>query len=154
MNNVLKIAGVAAMGVLSLAGCANEAYNGNTYSGSEAMGAQSVSYGTITGIRGVQIKDQNSGFGGLGGGVLGGFLGNAVGGGHGRDITTVLGALGGAVAGNQVENGARHTNGMEVQVQRDDGKNLVIVQAADNSFKKGQRVRLIGSGSEIRVAPY
>ncbi|WP_025732668.1 glycine zipper 2TM domain-containing protein [Carnimonas nigrificans] len=154
MKTALKIFGVAAMSALSLAGCANNAYNGNTYSGSEAMSGQSVSYGTITSIRAVQIQDDTSGFGGLGGGVLGGFLGNALGGGSGRSILTAAGAVGGAVAGNSIERSAQNTNAMEVQVERDDGKNVVVVQAADNSFSKGQRVRLVGSGSKLRVVHY
>lgn len=155
MKKNLKLAGVALLATLALGGCANEAYNGNTYQGGQVMGAQSVSYGTITDIRAVQIQDSdNKGLGAIGGGVLGGVAGNAFGKGTGRSIMTVVGALGGALAGNKVQGAAQHTNGMEVQVKRDDGQNLAIVQAADNSFKVGQRVRLIGAGTDLRVAPY
>ncbi|MGJ8525528.1 Outer membrane lipoprotein SlyB [Halomonadaceae bacterium LMG 33818] len=155
MKAGLKMAGVALLATLALGGCANEAYNGNTYSGSTVMGAQAVSYGTITSIRGVKIQDQDkNGFGALSGGVLGGFLGHVFGNGSGRDLATAAGAVGGALVGNQVQNSTQNTNGMEVQVKRDDGQSLVIVQAADNSYHVGQRVRLIGSGSQVRVAPY
>ncbi|ANF58683.1 glycine zipper 2TM domain-containing protein [Halotalea alkalilenta] len=154
MNRYIKIAAVAALGSIALAGCANQPYSGNTYSGAQAQTAQSVSYGTITGIRPVTIQDDSSGFGGIGGAVLGGLLGNQVGGGSGRTIATAVGAIGGAVAGNRVEGSMDRTAGMEVQVQRDDGQNLVIVQQADNTYQVGQRVRLVGSGTSLRVAPY
>lgn len=154
MKRYLTMAAAAAMGVMTLGGCANEPYNGNNYTGAQAGQAQSVSYGTITAIRAVKIEGNgNNMLGGIGGAVLGGILGHQVGGGGGNTIATAIGALGGAWAGNRVEASSDRTNGMEVQVKRDDGKNLVIVQQADNTYLVGQRVRVIGSGTNVRVAP-
>ena len=154
MKRYLTLAAVTAMGAMTLGGCANEPYNGNNYTGAQAGQAQSVSYGTITAIRAVKIESNGtSGFGGVGGAVLGGLLGHQVGGGSGQTIATAIGALGGAVAGNRVEASSDRTNGMEVQVKRDDGRNVVVVQQADNTYLVGQRVRLIGSGTNLRVAP-
>lgn len=154
MKRYLTLAAMAAVGAMTLGGCANEPYNGNNYTGAQAGQAQSVSYGTITAIRAVKIEGNGtSGFGGIGGAVLGGLLGHEVGGGGGKTIATAIGALGGAWAGNRVEGSTDRTNGMEVQVKRDDGQNLVVVQQADNTYLVGQRVRLIGSGTNIRVTP-
>lgn len=156
MKRLLTLAAVSAIGVMTLGGCANEPYSGNTYSGAQAGQAQSVSYGTITAIRAVKIQGKESdgiSLGNISGAVIGGLLGHQVGGGSGNTIATALGAIGGAVAGNRVEGSMDRTNGMEVQVKRDDGQNLAIVQQADNTYVVGQRVRIIGSGSNVRVAP-
>ena len=154
MKRYLTLAAVAAMSTITLGGCANEPYNGNNYTGAQAGQAQSVSYGTITAIRAVKIEGNGtSGFGGISGAVLGGLLGHQVGGGSGKTIATAIGAIGGAWSGNRVEASSNRTNGMEVQVKRDDGQNLVVVQQADNTYLVGQRVRVIGSGTNVRVAP-
>ncbi|GHC31302.1 glycine zipper 2TM domain-containing protein [Aidingimonas halophila] len=151
---------VLAISMLTLAGCANTSpYSGDVYRGSQAGTAQTVSYGTITAIRPVQIQadDQNSGvLGGLGGAVIGGLLGNQVGGGSGRTIATAAGAIGGSVAGRKIEDTANRANALEIEVQRDNGENVVVVQRPDRagSLDVGQRVRLIGSGANMTVAPY
>lgn len=157
MKRLMTLAAVSALGALTLGGCANEPYSGNTYSTAQVGQAQSVSYGTITAIRAVKIqgKDKdNLNFGSIGGAVIGGLLGNQVGGGSGKDIATAVGAIGGAFAGNRVNGSSDNTNGMEVQVKRDDGKNFVIVQQADNTYVVGQRVRILGDNQGgMRVAP-
>ncbi len=149
---------LVALGALTLAGCANTApYSGDVYRGSQAQTAQTVSYGTITALRRVQIQadDPNSGaIGGLGGAVIGGLLGNQVGGGSGRTLATAAGAIGGSVAGKKIEDSANRVAAWEMEIRRDNGQSVVVVQKADRAFQVGQRVRLIGSGSSLSVAPY
>ncbi len=48
----------------------------------------------------VTTKKQSSGIATLGGAALGGYLGSKVGGGSGKKVATVLGAIGGGVIGN------------------------------------------------------
>ncbi|WP_106478627.1 outer membrane lipoprotein [Phytohalomonas tamaricis] len=148
---------VAALGLLTLGGCANsDIYSGNTYTGDQAKTARSVSYGTVTGVRPVTIQAGNAndtGLGSIGGAVIGGLLGNQFGGGSGRVLTTAAGALGGTVAGTKIEQNANQVDAYEIQVQRDDGQNVVVVQKADTPYQVGQRVRLIGSGNDLSVAP-
>ncbi|MCC5901079.1 MAG: glycine zipper 2TM domain-containing protein [Halomonas sp.] len=149
---------VAALSILTLAGCANTAgYSGDVYRGSQAQTGQSVTYGTIVAVRQVQIQAESRA-GGLigsgGGAVIGGLLGSQVGGGSGRQLATVAGALGGAVAGTAAEDAANRVNALEMEIRRDDGTDIVVVQRADRQFQAGQRVRLIGSGASISVAPY
>ncbi|ABE58655.1 MULTISPECIES: outer membrane lipoprotein [Chromohalobacter] len=146
------------IGALGIAGCANTSpYSGDVYRSGQAETAQSVTYGTITSVRQVQIQagEQNESIlGGLGGAVLGGLLGNQVGGGSGRTIATAAGAIGGSVAGSKVENAANRTNAWEIEIRRDSGDSIVVVQKADRDWQVGQRVRMIGSGANLSVAPY
>ncbi|SFU40504.1 glycine zipper 2TM domain-containing protein [Halomonas korlensis] len=149
---------VLALSALTLAGCANTSpYSGNVYSGNQAKSAQTVSFGTITALRQVQIQaDSRAGglLGSGGGAVIGGLLGNQVGGGSGRQLATVAGALGGAVAGTKAEESTNRVTAWEMEIRQDNGQNVVIVQKADQNYQVGQRVRLIGSGSNVSVAPY
>lgn len=149
---------IAALSILTLAGCANTSgYSGDVYRGSQAQTGQSVTYGTIVAVRPVQIQAESRAGGllGTGGGaVIGGLLGNQVGGGSGRQLATVAGALGGAVAGSATEEAANRVNALEMEIRRDDGTDVVVVQRADRQFQAGQRVRLIGSGASMSVAPY
>ncbi|MBS9404452.1 glycine zipper 2TM domain-containing protein [Halomonas sp. TRM85114] len=149
---------VLALSALTLAGCANTSpYSGNVYSGNQAKSAQTVSFGTITALRQVQIQaDSRAGglLGSGGGAVIGGLLGNQVGGGSGRQLATVAGALGGAVAGTKAEESTNRIAAWEMEIRQDNGQNVVVVQKADQNYQVGQRVRLIGSGSNVSVAPY
>jgi|GEM_PF-12570 len=149
---------VIAIGLLTLGGCANsDIYSGNVYTGDQAKRAQSVSYGTITSLRPVQIQAQDEGggvLGGLGGAVVGGLLGSQIGGGSGRAIATAAGAIGGSVAGKSIADNVDQIDAYEIEVRRDAGDSLIVVQKADTAFSVGQRVRLVGYGANLSVAPY
>ncbi|ATJ83452.1 glycine zipper 2TM domain-containing protein [Halomonas beimenensis] len=149
---------VLVMASLTLAGCANTApYSGNVYTGNQAKTAQSVSFGTITALRRVQIQaDSRAGgiLGSGGGAVIGGMLGNQIGGGSGRELATVAGVIGGAVAGTKIEETTNRIPAWEIEVRKDTGQTVVVVQKADQAFQVGQRVRLVGSGSRVSVVPY
>lgn len=149
---------VLAIGTLTLAGCANTApMGGNVYSSNQVGAEQSVRFGTIQALRQVQIQaDSRAGgiIGSGGGAVIGGLLGHQVGGGSGRTLATAAGAIAGTVAGSKIEESANRVTAWEMEIRRDDGMNVVVVQKADQAFQVGQRVRLIGSGRNISVAPY
>ncbi len=68
-----------------------------------AAAANCAECGVVESVREVDAKGLGSGLGAVGGGVLGGLLGNQVGAGRGKDVMTVVGVVGGAVAGNEVE---------------------------------------------------
>ncbi|MCM2972832.1 MULTISPECIES: glycine zipper 2TM domain-containing protein [Larsenimonas] len=141
----------------ALGGCANsDIYSGDVYSGQDAKTARYVHYGTVSQVRPVKIQAGNqndSGFGGIGGALLGGVLGSQFGGGSGRLLTSAVGAVGGAVAGSKIEQSANQVNAYEIQIQQDNGEQVVVVQKADHPYSVGQRVRLIGSGNDLSVAP-
>ncbi|UVK78889.1 MAG: hypothetical protein IGNPGNKH_00357 [Sodalis sp. Ffu] len=88
---------VVLMGTM-LVGCTNNStLSDDVYSASQAKQVQSVTYGTLVGVRPVQIQggEDSNVIGALSGAVLGGLLGNTVGGGTGRNLTTVAGTMAG-----------------------------------------------------------
>jgi uncharacterized protein YcfJ len=62
----------------------------------------------------VAVQQPNSGAGGIMGAIAGGAVGSQIGAGSGRGVATVLGVLGGAVLGNQIEgSGSTHVQNMQ-----------------------------------------
>ena len=151
---MLKIKQVAvcmlALAMLS-AGCPN--YSGNTYSGSQVRSAQTVQYGTVVSVQPVTLEeDRPAVLGTVGGGVVGGVLGNMVGGGRGKTLATIAGAALGAAGGYAGEKALTKQNGLEITVELENGQQLSIVQAADQQFSPGERVRVLrGSDGSARV---
>jgi outer membrane lipoprotein SlyB len=141
----------------TLAGCVNDnTLSGDVYSASEAKQVQNVTYGTIVNVRQVQIQggDENNVVGALGGAVLGGFLGNTVGGGTGRSLATAAGAVAGGVAGQSVQGAMNKSQGVELEIRKDDGSSIMVVQKQGNSrFAAGQRVALATNGRQVTVSP-
>lgn len=142
---------------LTLAGCANTStLSGDVYSASEAKQVQNVTYGRITHVRQVQIQAGNDTnlIGTLGGAVLGGFLGNTIGGGTGRSLATAAGAVAGGVAGNKIESSVDRTQGVELEIRKDDGNTISVVQKqGDTKYFVGQRVSIVSNGSQVNVSP-
>ena len=151
---MLKIKHVAvcmlALAMLS-AGCTN--YSGNTYSDSQVRSAQTVQYGTVVSVQPVTLEeDRPAVLGTVGGGVVGGVLGNMVGGGRGKTLATIAGAALGAAGGYAGEKALTKQNGLEITVELENGQQLSIVQAADQQFSPGERVRVLrGSDGSARV---
>jgi outer membrane lipoprotein SlyB len=87
------------------------------------------------------------------GGALGGVAGSAVGGGTGRDLAIVGGAILGALVGQKVEEGVGKTNGLEITVRLDNGETRVIAQEDDVRLSVGQRVQVISGTGVTRVTP-
>jgi outer membrane lipoprotein SlyB len=112
----------------------------------------SVYYGTVLAVSPVTIEGTQSGAGTIAGGVVGGIAGNAVGDGHGRALATTAGAIGGALLGTAIEEGATSVDGLEITVELDNGEIIAVVQAADVPFYIGDRVRIVrGAGGMMRV---
>ncbi|WP_455783857.1 glycine zipper 2TM domain-containing protein [Bilophila wadsworthia] len=151
---MLKIKHVAvcmlALAMLS-AGCTN--YSGKTYSCSQVRSAQTVQYGTVVSVQPVTLEeDRPAVLGTVGGGVVGGVLGNMVGGGRGKTLATIAGAALGAAGGYAGEKALTKQNGLEITVELENGQQLSIVQAADQQFSPGERVRVLrGSDGSARV---
>lgn len=99
--------------------------------------------GVIEAIHEVNTRASGSGVGAAGGAVVGGLLGNQVGGGHGKQVATVLGAIGGAVAGNQIEGNVRATRSYNIVVRLDNGKTRTVHQSAAPGWRQGDRVRIV-----------
>ena len=72
-------------------------------------------------VNGVAVGNTTIGLGTVAGGVIGGLLGNQVGGGSGKTAMTVIGAAGGAYAGNKVEQNMNSVTVYNVRVHMNDG---------------------------------
>ena len=116
-----------------------------------------LSCGTVEGVSAVQRQGQVNGvavgnttigLGTVAGGVLGGLLGSQVGGGNGRTAMAVLGAAGGAYAGNTVEKNMKKVTVYDVRVRMDNGttRNMEV----SSSVPVGSRVTV--EGKNLRMA--
>ena len=82
---------------------------------------------------------------GMAGGAIGGaVVGKQFGNGRGSNALAILGALGGAYAGHQVEKSVRSTKSFEVQVRMEDGSLRTVNSATQPSWRQGDRVRVDG----------
>ena len=99
--------------------------------------------GNVESVRAIKHRAQGSGLGAAGGAVIGGLLGNQVGGGTGRQLATVAGAVGGAVVGNQVEGNMKATTTYEIRVRLDDGTLRTFNQSSAPQWSSGDRVRIV-----------
>jgi outer membrane lipoprotein SlyB len=99
--------------------------------------------GVVESVREVEVKGEGTGLGAVAGGVVGGVLGHQVGSGRGKDVMTVLGAAGGALAGHQVEKKVRSTKHWEVTVRLDGGATRTISMPSQPAWRAGDRVRIV-----------
>lgn len=107
--------------------------------------------GEVRHIEEIRTRPKGSGTGAVIGGVLGGLVGNQFGHGGGKAATTVLGAAGGAVAGNNIErNRNEGVSGYRVTVQLDNGQSRTFEESRLDGLRVGDRVR-IDNGNLHRV---
>lgn len=149
MDMRLKLGAVMVV-TAALAGCA-PGLGGGTYSRDEARREQNVRMGMVESVRPVQIEGTRSGIGPAAGAVIGGVAGSSIGRGRGSTVGTVLGGVAGGVAGQAAEELGTSRNGVEVTVKLDRGGLVAIVQEADETFKPGDRVRILSDGRTSRV---
>ncbi|SHH17451.1 glycine zipper 2TM domain-containing protein [Massilia sp. CF038] len=89
-------------------------------------------------------KGESNALGLIGGGVVGGLLGNQVGGGNGRKVATVAGAVGGAYAGKKIQESANSTKVWNVEVEYENGQRRTFGFEHDPQLQRGDRVRNAG----------
>ena len=99
-------------------------------------------------VNGVPVGNTTFGIGTVAGGVLGGLLGNQVGNGNGKTLATVLGAAGGAYAGNSVEKNMKKVTVYDVRVRMNDG----TVRNMDISTAVPVGSKVIVEGKNLRLA--
>lgn len=141
--------------ILLLSGCANsDLYSGDVYRAGQAKQVQLVAYGTIVYARPVLIQGENKVdlLGGVAGAVLGGVAGSAVGGGKGKQLATVVGGFGGAMAGERIADKMNQIKGLELEIKKEDGSTVAVIQKADPRFAVGQKVRLVDDGQRVNVS--
>jgi outer membrane lipoprotein SlyB len=96
----------------------------------------------VVSVRSEQRQGEGSGLGAIGGAVIGGLLGNQVGGGTGKKIATVGGAVAGGYAGNAIEKNQRTKQVWVVRLENRDGSTHNHEQLSDPGVKAGDVVEL------------
>lgn len=99
--------------------------------------------GTVASVREVSTQGTSNGVGAAGGAVVGGLLGNQVGGGHGKEAMTVVGAIGGAIAGNHIEKRVKSTISYETTVHMNNGSTRTFAQATQPAWREGDKVKSV-----------
>jgi outer membrane lipoprotein SlyB len=99
--------------------------------------------GRVESVQAIQTAAKPSGVGVVGGAVVGGLLGNQVGGGTGRTLATVAGAVGGGYAGNEIEKRTRTATTWQVRVRMEDGNMRTFPYNNQPSWGAGDRVRVV-----------
>ena len=124
--------------VATLAACSSEPRHPDTLPAvSSGMGAQTTQFGRVIDIRSTERKGVS---GRILGAVIGAAVGSQVGSGSGRTAATGLGAVGGAVAGNQVDE-RRADHVYRVSVRFDDGTTRQFDFERVDDLRVGDRER-------------
>lgn len=161
MNTKPLFLATALAAAATMTGCASTMAGDPYYSSNSArqydqrnVGGQYVSYGVVESVRGVALQRRDGvGSGAVVGAVVGGLLGNQIGSGSGRTAATVGGAVAGGYIGDKIQDNRNYENGLEVVVRLDNGRRVAVIQNSDYRFYEGQRVKVVGSDSDSRVAP-
>ena len=101
--------------------------------------------GVVASITPVKQAGQAGLVGGLGGAALGGLAGNQFGHGKGKTAMTVVGVLGGALAGAEVQKQVTSTTVYQVAVNMETGGQRVVTISSVNGLSPGSRVHVDGN---------
>jgi outer membrane lipoprotein SlyB len=147
---------LACVTLVNVQGCAYQSSSADVYTGRQAQREAHIRLGVVESTRPVKIQrnqGEPSGFGAIGGGLVGAVAGSAIGGGRGSLLTGIGGGIAGALAGNAVEQHVDTKDGVEITVRLDNGSLRAITQEVtpQEIFRAGDRVRLLTSGGITRV---
>lgn len=121
------------------------------YDRNKAVPVEKVLFGTVMSIRNINqeelLQDKNNGWHTFGGALIGGVIGNQFGGGSGKDVATILGAIiGGSMAND------RHSQPkkvliklVELLIKTESGERFMVIQDFDKQmiFHSTDKVRMI-----------
>ena len=140
-------------GLALVSGCATYSTSGSSFPRYETRTAYDVEYGEVVATRIVEIEGDTSYIGVWGGAAVGHAVGGAVSdGGDTRDVAQAVGGIAGAVAGEAIEKKITAEDGLEITVRLDNSNTIAVVQAHDELFVSGDRVRvLFGPRGSTRV---
>lgn len=100
--------------------------------------------GRVIAVSVTEKAGEGSALGMIAGGAAGALLGRQVGGGKGRDIATIAGAVGGAYAGKKIEEKVKTHKAWIVTVEFEDGSKGNFEYEEEPAFKVGDSVRKSG----------
>jgi len=108
-----------------------------------AVAAVCDSCGEVIAVRERKIEGEGTGAGAVAGGVAGAVLGKQIGNGNGQKAMAVLGAVGGAFAGNKIEKQVRATTVYDVEVSLDSGDTRTFTYNDPPSWQRGDQIRVV-----------
>ena len=118
-------------------------------------GEVEIRQGVVEQITATQIQsNHHTGVGAVVGGLGGLGIGSLIGRGTGREVAMVVGTIGGALTGNEVQK--KHDqpqSAQQVIVRVKSGVLVSITQPVDARLRVGQRVYIEGNGEGARVVP-
>ena len=125
---------------------ANADYNRN-----KAVPVEKVLFGHVSSVRNISYeeltKDSNNGWHTFGGALVGGIIGNQFGGGSGKDVATILGAIiGSSMAKNRHHPPKTITiNLVELMIKVESGEQFMVIQDFDKNmvFHPDDKIRMI-----------
>ena len=107
--------------------------------------------GVVESVREVQVDTERTGAAPMVGAVVGGTIGSGVGHGRGSTAGSVVGTVIGGIAGEAAAQAATQP-GFEITVRLDAGGSVAVTQpVTDETFRPGDRVRVIADGRAARV---
>ncbi|HEX6944825.1 MAG TPA: glycine zipper 2TM domain-containing protein [Casimicrobiaceae bacterium] len=120
-----------------------------------AQGEVEIRQGTIEQITPTTIQsNHHRGLGAVVGGLGGLGIGSLIGGGTGRDVAMVVGTLGGALLGNEVQRrNDQPVPAQQLIVRLRNGVLVAVTQPIEGDLRVGQRVYVEGAGEGARVRP-
>ena len=145
-----------ALTLLLLAGCANpppeiEVEPVGRGRAPAAQPEKTEYAGVVEAVREVEMEGERTGAAPMAGAVIGGAAGSSVGRGRGAAAGGAVGTVVGAVVGESVAQGAPRP-ALEITVRLDEGRVIAVTQpAGKESFKSGDRVRVVSDGHIARV---
>lgn len=98
--------------------------------------------GTVEAVRTIELKGEGTGLGAVAGGVTGAVIGNQMGSGRGNTAMTVIGAAGGAFAGNEIEKNVKKRYSYRITVRMEDGTFRTVSQSQPPAIAVGDKVRV------------
>lgn len=134
-----------------MAGCAAPR-SGEVYSREQALQQMYVQYGVVESVREVKLEGTNTGVGTLAGAAIGGVAGSSVGAGKGNIVGAIAGAVIGGIAGSAIEEGTTHKNALEITVRLENDRIIAVVQEGAESFRVGDRVRVLTGRGTTRIS--
>lgn len=148
MKSLTTIFLIASLGVFTSCASDNHRHHNSdrdTYYGSHKSIRESNHYGEVTDIRIVNAESHTSGGGAVLGAVIGGVIGHQLGSGRGNDVATGLGAVGGAVAGNNIEKRRRGESEIyRITVRMHNGDTRQYDYSEIGDLQVGDKVRVEG----------
>ena len=113
-----------------------------------AVKAICLQCGTVESATPIMRAAPSSGVGVVAGGVVGAVLGNQVGGGSGKTAATILGAVGGGWAGNEIEKRVKKETVYEIKVRMDNDSTRTFELAGP----VGAGAKVTAEGNSLRLA--